>query len=599
MKQPTLNHNLHWLDTSWHRSKQAGLLQHHEGEEWRLDRVQLEERKQQLAHLIDISTRFAVPLFEQHFSRTKSRLILTDHQGVIVSEWGERRFANKFAAIALESGVCWQENLKGTNAIGTALIEKSPITVIGNQHFIDHHHFISCSACPIFDHQHNLIAILDITSEQQIHQSDTPALIQAMVKMIENEWLCSHPQGDTRLEFALSQPILGSGWQGIAVADRHGKIVAHNAMAGQLLDQAPLIGKSLDALIASCQDRFVYQMQNKSNTSTTFTSDPFVPSCPLHYGEPRIEQAWQQTCQLIDQDIAILIEGETGAGKNEFVKQLHQHSKRNQQPLIAVNCSALPKDLLEAELFGYAPGAFTGANPKGYQGKIRAAHQGLLFLDEIADMPLEAQARLLHVLQDKKVIPVGSNHCHDVDIYLITASQENLAELVKQGRFRQDLYFRINGFKATLPPLRERQDKQALIEKIHRQYADKSQCIDQPLMDTLLRYPWPGNLRELDSAIKVASLLSKGLSCLGFDQLVDDFKQRLRDDHSKDLTPCRVDDRQENDDVSAELKATIEQTLLSTYYRLQGNISQTAQALGISRNTVYRKLKKLGIDPSH
>lgn len=251
---------------------------------------------------------------------------------------------------------------------------------------------------------------------------------------------------------------------------------------------------------------------------------------------------------------------------------------------MAVNCGALPKDLIESELFGYVAGAFTGANSKGYQGKIRQAHKGTLFLDEIADLPIAAQSRLLHVLQDKTVLPVGSNQSVQVDTQIIAATHKDLEALVEQGEFRQDLYYRLNGLIIELPRLEERQDKQKLIESLHRRHAEPNQHLCPHLLSLLLSYSWPGNLRELDSLIKVSALMAQGEAVLELAHVPTHL--------SKKLSQIQ---QQASAEPTTDIRTTVEDKLVKTYQANQGNISKTSRMLGVSRNTIYRKLKSMGM----
>lgn len=499
-----------WLSTSWIRSEQAGLKQRRRPEDIRVTPATLQDRRHQLNFLLETVTQFALPLFNQLFAHSDSRLILTDADGVIIGSWGQPKFREKLTEIALSSGACWQEKVKGTNAIGTAIIEAKPVSVIGDQHFIQHHRFISCSANPIFDHLGHLIGVLDITSEQKKHDFSTQVLVQNMVQQVENQLLNLIPQGHIRVDLACEKGLLNSGWQGIIIANEDGQILAHNQVASQLLAQQNVIGQSLDDILSIQSADHPFVFKTKPLTDKKVKSRSVTASNDLHYGDSTVEHCWQQANRVIDKDISLLILGETGVGKNEFVKALHKNSQRKTGPLVSVNCGALPKDLVESELFGYVAGAFTGANSKGYQGKIRQAHKGILFLDEIADLPLEAQSRLLHVLQDKTVLPVGSNQSVQVDTQIIAATHKDLDSLVSEGLFRQDLYYRLNGLIIELPRFEERDDKQQLIENIHRRHAESEQQLCPHLLSLLLSYSWPGNLRELDSLIKVSALMAQG-----------------------------------------------------------------------------------------
>ncbi|WP_182019328.1 sigma-54-dependent Fis family transcriptional regulator [Vibrio diabolicus] len=574
-----------WLSTSWIRSEQAGLKQRRRPEDIRVTPATLQDRRQQLNFLLETVTQFALPLFNQLFAHSDSRLILTDADGVIIGSWGQPKFREKLTEIALSSGACWQEKVKGTNAIGTAIVEAKPVSVIGDQHFIQHHRFISCSANPIFDHLGHLIGVLDITSEQKKHDFSTQVLVQNMVQQVENQLLNLIPQGHIRVDLACEKGLLNSGWQGIIIANEDGQILAHNQVASQLLAQQNVIGQSLDDILSIQSDEHPFVFKTKPLTEKKVKSRSVTASNDLHYGDSTVEHCWQQANRVIDKDISLLILGETGVGKNEFVKALHKNSQRKTGPLVSVNCGALPKDLVESELFGYVAGAFTGANSKGYQGKIRQAHKGILFLDEIADLPLEAQSRLLHVLQDKTVLPVGSNQSVQVDTQIIAATHKDIENLVSEGLFRQDLYYRLNGLIIELPRFEERDDKQQLIANIHRRHAESEQQLCPHLLSLLLSYSWPGNLRELDSFIKVSALMAQGEETLELAHVPTHLSKKLS--QAQDVATAA--------EPTLELRATVEDKLLKTYQANQGNISKTSRMLGVSRNTIYRKLKSLGI----
>ena len=574
-----------WLSTSWIRSEQAGLKQRRRPEDIRVTPATLQDRRHQLNFLLETVTQFALPLFNQLFAHSDSRLILTDADGVIIGSWGQPKFREKLTEIALSSGACWQEKVKGTNAIGTAIIEAKPVSVIGDQHFIQHHRFISCSANPIFDHLGHLIGVLDITSEQKKHDFSTQVLVQNMVQQVENQLLNLIPQGHIRVDLACEKGLLNSGWQGIIIANEDGQILAHNQVASQLLAQQNVIGQSLDDILSIQSADHPFVFKTKPLTDKKVKSRSVTASNDLHYGDSTVEHCWQQANRVIDKDISLLILGETGVGKNEFVKALHKNSQRKTGPLVSVNCGALPKDLVESELFGYVAGAFTGANNKGYQGKIRQAHKGILFLDEIADLPLDAQSRLLHVLQDKTVLPVGSNQSVQVDTQIIAATHKDLDSLVSEGLFRQDLYYRLNGLIIELPRFEERDDRQQLIENIHRRHAESEQQLCPHLLSLLLSYSWPGNLRELDSLIKVSALMAQGEETLELAHVPTHLSKKLS--QAQDVATAA--------EPTLKLRATVEDKLLKTYQANQGNISKTSRMLGVSRNTIYRKLKSLGI----
>ncbi|NVD07788.1 sigma-54-dependent Fis family transcriptional regulator [Vibrio sp. JPW-9-11-11] len=573
-----------WLTSSWHRSSEAGLKEIKRPNDAVLSNSVMKERRYNNRQVIEAVEQAALPLFNQVLSRTDSRLIVTDGEGVILASWGQERFREKLLEIALESGNCWQESLKGTNAIGTALYEQRAVSVIGEQHFIKQHRFISCSASPLFDHRGELVAILDVTSEQAQHDVTTQLLVQNMVQLVENRLLTHTPEAAVQIDLALSESVLNTGWQGIVIADHDGRVVAHNHVASELTRQTNMLGVDVDTLLkrSKHQTALVYKQHQLKRASVAKSC--FSAASELHCGEDKVESAWQQANKVLGKDISLLILGETGVGKGEFVKALHQQSDRSSEPLVTVNCGALAKELIESELFGYAPGAFTGANSKGYVGRIRQADGGILFLDEIGEMPLDAQCRLLTVLQDKMVMPVGSSRSYQVDLQIIAATHQDLAKLVVEGRFREDLYYRLNGLIIELPALRERNDKRALIEQLYAKYKPAGQTLSPALLDTLCHYHWPGNLRELDNLFKVTCLIASEQSELTLSDIPSHLAKQILNHQALDQEPPAKD-----------LQSTVNSTLLDTYRAHDGNISKVSRVLGVSRNTIYRKLKALGV----
>jgi transcriptional regulator with PAS, ATPase and Fis domain len=290
---------------------------------------------------------------------------------------------------------------------------------------------------------------------------------------------------------------------------------------------------------------------------------------------------------VLDKPIALLLHGESGVGKEVFARALHASSARRDGPFVAVNCAALPESLIEAELFGYRAGAFTGASREGAPGRFREAHGGTLFLDEIGDMPLAMQARLLRVLQDRQVMPLGGGKPVAVDFRLVCATHRQLRAELEAGRFREDLYYRLNGLTLTLPPLRERQDQLALIERLLREIAPGRELqLAPPLAQAVSRYRWPGNLRQLHNALQTAcALLDDSDAEIGWAQLPDDLVADLRAASAPRVVV----------DELADLRAQSERTVRQTVQVCAGNLSEAARRLGISRNTLYRKLGELGL----
>ena len=291
--------------------------------------------------------------------------------------------------------------------------------------------------------------------------------------------------------------------------------------------------------------------------------------------------------RVLDKPIALLLHGETGTGKEVFARAVHASGARRDAPFVAVNCAALPEGLIEAELFGYRPGAYTGACRDGAPGRIREAHGGTLFLDEIGDMPLAAQSALLRVLQDRQVVPLGGGKMVAVDFRLICATHRDLRAAIDSGSFREDLYYRLAGLTLTLPPLRERQDLRVLVVRTLAALEPGRELQVEPgLAESLQGYHWPGNLRQLHSVLRTAcALLDEHDACIDWLHIDDALAAELR----------RVSPALEEPVASVELRALAARTIRDTVSDSAGNLSAAARRLGISRNTLYRKLGQLSL----
>jgi transcriptional regulator of acetoin/glycerol metabolism len=594
-------HSQSWLSASWQRCQGAGLNPAAIPDELRLNTAALDERRQRHGRLLQAVEHSALPLFNQLMGRTQSRLILSDPQGFVLHHWGVSRYSQKLANIALDTGVNWMEQYKGTNAIAAALSERQCVSVIGEQHFIKSHRFMSCTASPLFSPDGELLGALDITSEQQIHTPKTAILVSSLAQQLELALLCRLPGAAVRLDLAPQQALLHSGWQGVLVLDLDGRVLGANPMARQLLKGINLgqIHQALSPQVLSrgsgrLQQGLVFRTQaleqpqhTKPVVRASQSRESQSRESSAAFKEPRLDQAWQQARKVLVRNIPLLILGETGVGKEQFVKQLHVQSSRHQQPFVAVNCAAIPAELVESELFGYQAGAFTGASRQGYVGKIRQAHQGSLFLDEIGEMPLAAQSRLLRVLQEREVVPIGSNQAHSVDIQVIAATHMDLPALVQQGAFRADLYYRLNGLQVTLPALRQRSDLRRLIHKLHQRYRVRPQSLCPVLEQQLLQYHWPGNLRELDNLMQVACLMAEEFPELNWQTLPESLQQTLgaAEEMVTGLAPA----------PGNNLHRQMQMQIRDTWLACNGNVSEAARRLGISRNTLYRKLKALAL----
>jgi transcriptional regulator with PAS, ATPase and Fis domain len=293
---------------------------------------------------------------------------------------------------------------------------------------------------------------------------------------------------------------------------------------------------------------------------------------------------------VLGRDIPIMIMGETGTGKELLAQAIHNDSPRASGPFVAVNCASIPETLIESELFGYEDGAFTGARKKGAVGKILQANGGTLFLDEIGDMPYGLQARLLRVLQERMVTPLGSGKSITVNVVLICATNHNLRERIARGLFREDLYYRLNGLVVKLPPLRDRTDLETLVKKILATESQNTRYTVAPEVLQLFRqHKWPGNFRQLTNLLRTAVIMAGDEHEIGMRHMPDDFLD--------DIDIAQAQDTSASTDKMMATGANLEEmehaVILKTLEAHGGNVSATARALGVSRNTIYRKVPNL------
>ncbi|WLH61132.1 sigma-54-dependent Fis family transcriptional regulator [Pseudomonas sp. FP2300] len=561
--------------------------------------------------LVQTTHQEVLPYYENILSNSNCLIMLADNQGQVLTSWGTQRFIEPKLAHGFSAGASWMERCTGTNAIGTALACEQAVHIEHDEHFLKANRFMTGSAAPIFDAERKVIAVLDVSSDSYLPPSHTLGMVKMMSQTVENRLILNLFRGEHfQLTFNTGLNNLDSQWAGLLIFDESGQVLSANRRADNLLGLS-LSRVSIESLFkvsllellnqpdglpfalqASGSNRFQCLLRRPSQVSIkarVFTEAAPAPAPAsnaislntLHFGDSRVEKAVRQAERLLEKDIPLLIHGETGVGKEVFVKALHQASSRCKQPFIAVNCAAIPAELVESELFGYEKGAFTGANQKGSIGLIRKADRGTLFLDEIGDMPLPTQARLLRVLQERCVQPVGSAELFPVDIRIISATNRSLREQVQLGRFREDLYYRIGGLTLELPPLRERSDKQALFKRLWEHHREPTQWagLSREVLDLFERHPWPGNLRQVSSVLQVALAMAEEQP-IRPEHLPDDFFVDLEMEPVETPEPLTVD-LNDAEDLNRQLQA------------VGGNISHLARRLGVSRNTLYKRLRQL------
>jgi len=578
------------IQASWARCRELGLQPQSAPDFDCLTHGELSALLERRQALLQLTRDTVLPQYAHLLGNASYLVMLADASGCLLDAWGSRRFIAPQHQHGFSAGAHWHERGVGTNALGTALVCAQPIHVGQDEHFLRQNRYMASAAAPLFDAQRQRVGVLDVASDGYLPPSQTLGLVRMMSQSLENRLiLAQHADQHAQLLFNSASDNLDSPWAGLLIFDERGQVLAANHRADSLLGGNPLrqnleqlFQMPMRQLLAHAQQQpFALQAAGRNRFHCQWQAPRQRPTRPApRAGDPRLDKALTQASLLLEKDIPVLVQGETGAGKEVFVDTLHRASSRAHQPLIAVNCAAIPAELVESELFGYDKGAFTGAHHKGNPGLIRKADHGILFLDEIGDMPLPTQARLLRVLQSRSIQPLGSGEPVTVDIRVVSASNRDLAEEVRAGRFRQDLYYRVAGLTLTLPALRERSDRRELIEQVHARYLEPGQPRQLPAatLALLLRHPWPGNLRQLHSVLQVALALA-GAQPIGTEHLPDSFLAQ-----ASELPACAT--------VSAHEAASGD--LADLLQRCGGNLSSLARLLGISRTTLYKRLREQG-----
>jgi len=317
--------------------------------------------------------------------------------------------------------------------------------------------------------------------------------------------------------------------------------------------------------------------------------------------DPQMLRNVRSAHRIADSGVSVLIQGPTGSGKEAFAHAMHLVSRRAHRPFVAVNCAAIPENLIESELFGYKAGAFTGARKEGMKGKILQSSGGTLFLDEIGDMPLALQTRLLRVLEEQQIVPLGSETGTEVALHVIAASHHNLREMIARGAFREDLYYRLNGITLELPALAQRADRERVIHRVlGAETTDgRPAAIEMDALERLVAYPWPGNIRELRNVIRTALAICEGgvVRQIDLPREIREHGTPIPSVPASAATPAAVP--VPATPAANPLQAAERATLLSMIENCRGNMTRTAELLGMSRTTLYRKLKRHEILPAH
>jgi sigma-54 dependent transcriptional regulator, acetoin dehydrogenase operon transcriptional activator AcoR len=611
-----------------------------------LDLHTLKEYRARHEHLIQVASAEIDWLYD-HIAMSGCALLLTDAGGIVLYEKADPTILQTFRSAGLQLGADWSELRQGTNGMGTCIAENRPVIVHRDEHFRSCHIGLSCTAAPIHDPDGSLVAVLDAstlnaqgTRESQTH---VMALVHLSAKLIEKCLFLRHFQRSSVLRFHARPEFVNLQHDGALALASDATVIAADEMALRLLGVAQrreLIGRRIDEIFdmraeeildpvapssaglwpvrdALLGRRYFASLSNESTDvgfskyriPTSRGPDVLQLAAPsaakdsltledLAGEDPQMLRIVRSARRVAGSAVSVMIQGATGTGKELFARALHTASGRS--PFIALNCAAIPESLIESELFGYKSGAFTGARREGMKGTILQASGGTLFLDEIGDMPLGLQTRLLRVLEEHEVVPLGADKPMKVDLRVVCASHQNLRSMIARGQFREDLYYRLNGITLELPRLVDRSDKEQLIRKLLSAETSDGRpvAIEMDAFQRLMDYDWPGNIRELRNVIRTALAI-----CDGGVVRLRDLPSEVR--HSAVGTPSGATQHYgaEPDDAPAvfagaplsPIEAAERQALVKAIRDTEGNMARAATLLQVSRSTLYRRCRRLHI----
>lgn len=523
-------------------------------------------------------------------------IILADSNGIILESIIDGHKAIDSAS-RTAPGQIWKEETNGTNALGLVSATLRPSMVHGDEHYFNTYSTLTCAAAPIFGPFGKLVGIIDATSNCKSRQHHTLALVRMSCITIENALFRQRHKDTLIIEIHNRREFLGTLQSAMLAFDGNGFLREPSRQALFFLQGIALRPRThFDEIFRTSFTNFIEQVTGDNSSHLTDSEGSSfearalnfharkarlkqIPTCKpitetaMVYKDPAVIEAMHMVRRAAQLNVPILIRGETGTGKELLARYAHSISGRRGN-FIAVNCAALPENLIESELFGYQEGAFTGASRGGAKGLVEQAHKGTLFLDEIGAMPSQLQAKLLRFLDRMEIRPVGKTTEIPLDIQLISATNARLTGPDKEADFRTDLLYRINTVEVFLPPLRKRKDLHAIIDGITESFPHPLN-IEPEARNLLESYLWPGNIRELKNL-----LVRLSISCQGGSVCAEDVHKLLP-------IPLAQSSGEPHHQSLAEHEQEIIQAALD---RHQGNISAAARDLGISRNKVYKKL---------
>ena len=572
-------------------------------------------------------------------------VLLTSGDGVLLHKHVGTK--SRAAAALLSLGMLMGEEYEGTTSTALCLREQSVVELFGAEHLIREEEDLCCISAPIFGGKRRMLGVLTIALPLELYHLHTSGMVLMAAKDISDQ----HHLHDLLSD---QEAILEQVDTGIVVLDKNGGIKAANCTGRSMLHISPppaplgnindVLG-SAESLLMMIQSRknirdrecffnltdggslqcmlsaapipndkgmvlFLHEASKAQRLAAHSVGAKAIYTFSSIIGEsPSLQKAIELSKVASHSNITTLILGESGTGKELFAHAIHNASARKNAPFVVVNCGALPRDLIQSELFGYDPGAFTGAQKQGKPGKFELAEGGTIFLDEIGDMPLEAQINLLRVIQNKEVSRIGGKFSRPIDVRIIAATNKRLQQSVRDGSFREDLFYRLSVLTIDVPPLRERQqDVMLLAESFLRAGV---QAIHKPcrgfsaeVAEIFSRYPWPGNVRELENIVERSLNIARGdtieredlpLSLLEREDEDLGGRNRWQAAPAHGNIPAAVLPGRDTG-RGGTLQSREVEILLDVLKANGGNMRKTAQELGIARSALYAKLHRMGID---
>ncbi len=556
--------------------------------------------------------------------------ILTDKDGYILRVYGNDKILREVSELKMIPGASMNEKDIGTNAMGTVIYEKVPMQLVAEDHFIRAYHRWTCSCAPIFDSKGELLGTLDLTGNTDFVHSHTLGMVVAAANALTNTFRLYIYQNQLIKSKTNIENIFHSIPAGIVTSDLSGNILFYNKHLPELfafeknniqskkiwdlfegwnhvlnllnnnqsfLDEDVYVNANKNILQLNLSVYPVYNHENRVEEITFIFKDvkkvrklahKILGSRAIYTFDKIITQddklleIIEMSKKIADSKSTVLITGESGTGKEIIAQSIHNYSRRAGETFVAINCGAIPKTLIESELFGYVEGAFTGAKKNGSAGKFEIADGGTIFLDEIGEMPVDMQANLLRVIEEGYLCRVGSSVPIPVNVRIIAATNRQLQDEVVAGNFRKDLYYRLNVLPINLPPLRERKGDIPLLadyfmELISRRLNKRRIKIPSDYMKTLMEHKWSGNIRELENLIEMI---------INTEKLPQNLESRY----------CsKMDQISSEDDYEPDLREIERKHIIHILKKTKMNIMLSAKILGISRNTLYRKIEEYDI----